>query len=199
MDHRPPALVTEPDEQQRIDRRTAMRAALGGASAAAVFVAPRIEGFSLSPDYAAAASCTDTSGNLTFNTEKPGGCAVICWGTKNGNTSGGCGGLCANGCCSDETQNLQLPGTNFNLRFDMGGTAACAGCTDNAGYRYAINGIDPPFQSCTLNYGISNDCNKPAPTVANNNVALTNWVNTFTCNSANTNRSLTVTFACECN
>jgi hypothetical protein len=53
---------TEPDDApgeagaSRLDRRAAMKAALGGAAAAAVFSAPRIEGFSVAPGYAAMAT-----------------------------------------------------------------------------------------------------------------------------------------------
>lgn len=48
-----------------------MKAALGGAAAAAVLTAPRIKGFSLAPDYAAAASCvpmTQLNADLAFGT-----------------------------------------------------------------------------------------------------------------------------------
>ncbi len=48
-----PAVGADPNG---FDRRQALRAALGGAAAAAVFAAPRVEGFSITPTYASAAS-----------------------------------------------------------------------------------------------------------------------------------------------
>lgn len=49
---------TDPETASHgIDRRTALKAAVGGVTAAAVFAAPRIESFSVAPDYAAAATC----------------------------------------------------------------------------------------------------------------------------------------------
>ncbi len=187
-------------ESSRLNRRGAMRAALGGAVAGAVFVAPRVAGFSVAPSYAAAASCTSGAGSPALNSAKPDLCAVICWGNKNGNAGDpfGCG--CNNCKCSDETQNLSLPGTNFSLRFDVGGTAGCFGCGKNGGYRYQINGIDPPFQQCTLTFGGSSNCNSPATITANNNVPLTSWASgTMVCNSDNTNVTMNVTFTCTCN
>src|SRR4051794_16986028 len=53
--------------RSRLDRRAAMKAALAGVAAAAVWQAPRIEGLSVAPDVAQAASCTGgtaTSGPL---------------------------------------------------------------------------------------------------------------------------------------
>ncbi|MEI2808655.1 MAG: hypothetical protein V9F00_00140 [Nocardioides sp.] len=46
---------------ETIGRRATMKAALGGAVAGAVFVAPRIEGFSIAPDYAAASTAFTTN------------------------------------------------------------------------------------------------------------------------------------------
>lgn len=46
-------------DQVRVDRRQAMKAALGGAAAAVALSVPRIEGFSIAPDYAAASSASD--------------------------------------------------------------------------------------------------------------------------------------------
>lgn len=185
-------------ESSRLNRREAMRAALGGAVAGAVFVAPRVAGFTVAPNYAAAASCTSGNANLAFDSTKPTLCAVICWGNKNGNSAFACG--CNNCICSDETQNLTLPGTNFSLRFDVGGTAGCFGCSKNGGYRYEINGIDPPFQQCTLNFGGSTNCNRPAAITANGNVPLTSWASgNMVCNTDNDNVTMNVTFACTCN
>lgn len=71
----------------RIDRRQAMKAALGGAAAAAVLTAPRIEGFSFAPDFAAASSqCaenTQVGGTSTLTKTSPrcNSCSLCCWGT----------------------------------------------------------------------------------------------------------------------
>lgn len=192
---------TEPVDSTRLDRRKAMKAALGGAAAGATFVAPKVAGFSVAPDYAAAASCTGGNSTLTHNSEKPDYCAVYCWGGKNGNTFIDCGGLCANGCCKDESQSLTLSGTNFKLTFDVGGSLCCYFCGTNGGYRYEIEGIDPPFQKCNLSYNISNQCTGPAnlPITHHNNVPMNNWVGGMNCNDCNNNKFLTITFACECN
>ena len=80
-------------EATRLDRRQAMKAALGGAAAAAVFTAPRIEGFSTAPNYASAVTtpaCANANGNATLNkTSEP--CGFFnnwdcCWGGRNGST-----------------------------------------------------------------------------------------------------------------
>lgn len=82
-------------EANRLDRRQAMKAALGGAAAAAVFTAPRIEGFSTAPHYASAVTvpaCVDKNGNGTLTRNNTNGCAggYRCWGGTSG--VGGCGG-----------------------------------------------------------------------------------------------------------
>lgn len=54
----------------QIERRAALRAALGGAAAAAAFTSPRIQGFSVAPDYAAAScvsSVTPTTWPMDFH------------------------------------------------------------------------------------------------------------------------------------
>lgn len=190
-----------PEDSNRLDRRNAMKAALGGAAAGAVFVAPKVAGFSIAPDYAAAASCTSANSALTYNSEKPNLCAVYCWGGKNGNTAFGCGGTCTVNCCHDESQTLALSGTNFKLTFDVGGSLCCAGCSSNGGFRYQIEGIDPPFQKCNLSYNISNTCAGPAnlPITHNNNVPMNSWVSGMNCSDCNNNKFLNITFACECN
>ena len=69
------ANAEEPERQEAeflsgesIARRQALKAAIGGAAAAAAFVAPRIEGFSIAPDYASAASCTTGTGVTSHDT-----------------------------------------------------------------------------------------------------------------------------------
>lgn len=66
------AQATSTDEERtRLDRRTAMRVALGGAAAGAAFTAPRIDGLSLAPDYASAATAC-TLGPAGTSTSVPG-------------------------------------------------------------------------------------------------------------------------------
>jgi len=55
-------------ERGAVDRRTAMKAALGGAVAAAAWTAPRIEHLSVAPDFAQAATCLPSSGFVTRTT-----------------------------------------------------------------------------------------------------------------------------------
>lgn len=67
------AQATSTDEERtRLDRRTAMRVALGGAAAGATFMAPRIDGLSVAPDYAAAATaCTIGAAGTSVNIPGP--------------------------------------------------------------------------------------------------------------------------------
>lgn len=124
---------------QRIDRRRAMQVALGAATAAAVWSAPRVEGFSLAPDYAAAASCTGGSGAQT--TKNSNNCAAgttECWG---------------NNCCGNFAYGaVNIPG-GFTLNGVIGGNVN----GDNGSLNMVIAGIDPPFQQCTVN--VAGNCN----------------------------------------
>jgi hypothetical protein len=56
-------IVSNPSDslQAQVERRAALKAALGGAAAAAVLAGPTISSFSVAPPYAAAASGTATS------------------------------------------------------------------------------------------------------------------------------------------
>ena len=73
-------------DDTRLDRRAAMKAAIGGAAAAAALTAPKVSGFSLAPDLAAAASqCapgTTTAGNSINGSSTTYG-LFKCWGTGN--------------------------------------------------------------------------------------------------------------------
>ena len=84
------------DEVRQLNRRTALKVAIGGVAAGTVFVAPRIEGFKVVPDYAAAGTCDATSKSTAGRTSNTvycvAGCGSVlfnfnCWGADNG----GCG------------------------------------------------------------------------------------------------------------
>lgn len=120
-----------------------MKAALAGAAAAAVWQVPRIEELSIAPDVAQAA--TTTSGtqtqNLPVNDASLLGTGVTCWGASTSQNT-----------CGTSTLNFAIG--NFNVAVTLGGgTARALGVTNqNTGYVNAvIDGIDPPFESCTIN------------------------------------------------
>lgn len=72
-------------DKKSIDRRDAMKAALGGAAAAAALSAPKVSGFRVLPDYAAAASGLST---ITIGSVGDGTCGqgrAYCWGSFTGN------------------------------------------------------------------------------------------------------------------
>ena len=128
-------------EQSRIDRRTAMKAALGGAAVAAAWTAPRIEGLSLAPDFAAAASCSGGSiGTITKNSNNCGtGGSTECFG---GN------------CCNTVSMGgATVAGNNFSVNANIGGEVN----GDSGFVNFTVSGIDPPFQRCTVN--VSGNCN----------------------------------------
>src|SRR4029077_2721851 len=92
----------------RLDRRAAMKAALAGAAAAAVWEAPRIEGLSVAPDVAQAASCTGgTVNSPTFSAVSHSvgnlGEVQFCWGALSGTA------------CTNRTLNATTPGTTFGV------------------------------------------------------------------------------------
>ena len=188
------------EDSNRLDRRKAMKAALGGAAAGAVFVAPKVAGFSIAPDYAAAASAAcgtngTTNGGFSRESVDPNLCLVNCWGNKNGNWSATCGGLCGDGCCADHNTVTRLPNaTNgpFILNFTVGGRVGNSGR-----WNYNINGIDPPFQSCNVQVNANCNFNGTANTTFNANGSRNE--NNATCNDAgNSNRTITVNMTCTC-
>lgn len=132
-----------PVDGQQVDRRTVMKAALGGAVAGAAFVAPRVVGFSVAPDYAAAASCT---GNQTTEVNRTSSvkCANIhAWGGFN---SGSCFS-----CNSTSFGPLSNTVLNFTLTVNGSGGAGGIYCGRNGDFNIAVNGMDPPFQQCKVN------------------------------------------------
>ena len=129
----------DPVVADSVARRAAMKAALGGAAAAAVWSAPRIEGLSLAPDYAAAASCTGGSmGEQSHNSNNCDSGTTECWG---------------NNCCGTFNWDQQIVASRFTWNGSLAGNVN----TDSGNVSVNVNGIDPPFQRCTVN--VSGNCN----------------------------------------
>ena len=184
-DQFPPAdaPVTGRADRIRLSRRAAMKAAVGGAVAAGVFVAPRVEGFSLVPDYASAASGVDGSDadNLSTVTSQavPGPfcllkCCITCWNatgvsTNCGSTTCACG---TNKSCGNETNQATIgtltinknspSGSSINLNYKLWGPPeGCTGppTTQTASLKYVLAGIDDPFQHCDV--AVTGTCGPP--------------------------------------
>jgi hypothetical protein len=186
------------DRPERVDRRAAMKAALAGAAAAAVWSAPRIEGLSIAPDVAQAASCTSPSADTTNHPATTSLTLVEqCWGVLNAGAIS----------CSDFTQNRNA--LKFNIGVRIGGDDG--GDLFNGGgfVKVTINGIDPPFQRCTVNVqancfigliGGLNAEGSPDRFVINNNGTFpTANANQFSCNITGWLPERTiVNVACEC-
>lgn len=136
-----------------------MKAAVGGGAAAAAWVAPRVEGFSIAPDFAAAASCVSGSSNTTFGTTRRSNncfwdnCCEACvngTGGSNGNCNGG--GTCNGASCGNQarTGTLSIPrtggGTNFDFNYSFLGSA----WNGQASLNGTLSGVDPPFVNCSV-------------------------------------------------
>ena len=116
-----------------------MKAALAGAAAAAVWSAPRIEGLSIAPDVAQAASCTTPSPDTTTHAaEIDFNLIQQCWGHLE---------LTDN--CTDFT--VTRNALNFNIGVRIGGDDGGPIFLGGGFVRVTVNGIDPPFQRCTVN------------------------------------------------
>lgn len=181
------AQATSIDEDRaRLDRRTAMRAALGGAAAGAAFMAPRIDGLSVAPDYAAAATaCTIGAAGTSVNIPGPAekynlgvGCAnTRCWGLCfaggiNSNQSGCYMGFnCPNNAGNYDGTNdsngantgvaLNLLGSE--LRYAVAGSQKwtglyCTNWSNDSRAHMKINTKASPFNKCEATMSIS--CNQ---------------------------------------
>lgn len=164
-----------PPSEDALARRAALKAALGGTVGAAVWMAPRVEGLSLAPDYAAAASCVGGSASqLSKNSID---CSYYgeqeCWG---------------NGCCETYNFSQQSIGSKpFILNASLSGNVNNDGTAS-----VTINNIDPPFQRCNVN--VVGNCNNggsfrvgpPGGPYSNGNNASRN----FTVNSNGTTNTL---------
>jgi len=120
-----------------------MKAALAGVAAAAVWQAPRIEGLSVAPDVAQAASCTGGTVNSPVQnavSHSVGlGINQLCWGGLSGNL------------CTNRTVTATIPNNNFGFSVNASGyvqNLIAGGTINNGSLAVTVNGIDPPFQSC---------------------------------------------------
>ena len=176
----------------RISRRAAMKAAVGGAVAAGVFIAPRVEGFSLVPDYASATSGNDSSESQTISTltSQSGTaafcllkCCVTCWNSTgvatrcSGNSLCTCGNAITNSSgvhktCGDSTTDyvagsFTVPknspaGTFINMNYKLWGPTE--GCTNQTPtLNYVLAGISSHYQSCNVNVTASPDASPSSP------------------------------------
>ncbi len=184
-------MAEEVDQEQPsstvMDRRAAMRAALGGAAAGAAFAAPRISGLSIIPDYAAAGTaCADgpvgTSVSISgYKSSKwrtlP--CLrtshAICYGGTTTNIADGCG---SNWNCNNQgnygnANDWATNGVNLSIGSYATMTYVVAGSSKQSGTGFnwsndsrshmQINAMDQKFNSCTANLAIS--CNSGTPKV----------------------------------
>jgi hypothetical protein len=194
---------------ERISRRRAMKAAVGSGVAAATFVAPRVEGLSIAPDYAAAASGTNATNNATINATRSNSgtayyclvtCCMLCWNangiyTKCAATNCTAGGPspCQNGnsndnyCCGNPVNHARTGtltvnknvGSPITLNYNIWGGV---GQGDPPSLNLTISGIDPPFQSCTVT--INGSCNAGGFRIENANNNST-FSQTFAGNNGN--------------
>jgi hypothetical protein len=147
-----------------------MKLAVGGAVAAGVFVAPRVEGFSLVPDYASAASGEDQSPEADFTTttfQAAAGplcgskCCVTCWNstgvTANCSLSTctcGSNKSCGNSSTDAQTGALVVnknspPGSTINLNYALWGpTEGCS--NETPALNMTLAGVSGAFESCDL-------------------------------------------------
>lgn len=158
-------------DARRISRREALRrVAVAGAAAGAVWAAPRIEGMSIAPDYAAAASGNNankttpalaSSASRGYNCFCFGfgnACCVVCWsGTNGSNCSGAVCGNCTNNCTGTQNTQLIVPTFNNPNAITMNGALSGNVRDANAALNLVLNGIDPPFQQCTV--AVNGVCN----------------------------------------
>jgi hypothetical protein len=182
-------------EPVRIDRRAAMKAALAGAAAAAVWQAPRIEGLSVAPDVAQAATGTCVGGTTQFVKNSNGALLGRCWG----NTE------LVGAACGVATVNTALPAPwSFDAVLTFGGEWTTLG-SSNGFVTIDVNGIDPPFERCTANItgACSGNTFSAVPSTLNFNSDVT-AVDTaqLECSGSapvvGQSASATITIACTC-
>lgn len=195
---------TEEPSQTQIDRRTAMKAALGGAVAAAAWSAPKIEGLSLSPDYASAASQTTVPATVVnaHRAENAGGSTYVCVGHHNGGMYGSCSDW------SPSATTIAIPNTSetFTLNATLGQRTKNAGFTNvqlsgltNSNYfcDVTLNGycqMTPGAANVGGNAGNLNSGG--ATTTLNTATSSVNWGTTCNGSALYIDTILTVSVAC---
>lgn len=192
----------------RHSRRDAMKkAALASSAAAVVWAAPRVEGFRVAPDYAAAASGTNASqgsgakdsSTVNYNCFCFGfgnTCCETCWATTNNGCSGAVCGNCTNTCTGSQTGSLTIAKFSGNIvaNYSLSGDVSSGGPLN-----VAVSGIDPPFQTCNVvvNGTCSNGTFVGGGTQTLNDSG--NLAFTPRCSGANCNMNASVTITLACN
>ena len=133
--------MPDPDDPRRIARRDAMRAALAGATVAALAEPPRILSLSVAPDTAAAATEPCTAGSRTIlhpilNPERQ------CWGTT-----------APNGTCVDLVIEPDQRGS-FTIAATIGGN-------DNGMGGHATVVVEGPIPPAVCSASLTADCQPP--------------------------------------
>lgn len=166
-----------PETDNEHSRRDLLRkAAVGFGVAAGVWVAPKIEGLSLTPDYAAAGTVRGTFNIKRTQTPCPGG--NNCWGACN---------------CNSATVPATIGGEPISITWagkaDVGGSG-----TANVDF----SSMDPPFNSnckVTAVTGNTNCCLNPfRPGAITNNSASWDFNNDFF--SSGQGNDVTITIVC---
>lgn len=187
----------EPEDQplaEAASRRDFLRkTAVATGVTAATWAAPNIQGLSLRPDYAAAASCSPASGNAMWSSV---GCSAgnCLSGTCNDNFFGTCGNMVVSGTVAT---GHPAGASNFSL------TVPPAPSTSAYTVPVSFGNVDPPFVSCAVT-GFT--ATTPTPGCITQNATFT--ANTVkwdfgvgpglitTCATAAGNFSVTVTCTC---
>jgi len=147
----------------RLSRRNAMRAAVATATVVGVWSAPRIEGLSIVPDYAAAATCSipngtqSTTKNSAFKACGPGGTSKqICWGNAFC-SGGGNAGTATCGTANGALPALAKPNAgNISLNYSVAGAVYNGNSNTDVQsansrvFGLSLTGMDANVQSCTL-------------------------------------------------
>lgn len=193
---------------ETIGRRATMKAALGGAVAGAVFVAPRIEGFSIAPDYAAA-STAFTTNTASSNFNLPGDAsAKIC---MDGNSGWPC---CSNsGRCTGSTTSNFLVASGIGGAADINASVTLAGFlndstanggTNGGSLAVTVDGItDHTNETCTASANHSANCNGwTGPSAQALNMSNANQAQLgpqdLNCSYRIASSSITVSVTCTC-
>jgi hypothetical protein len=217
----------EPDREystERVSRRAAMKIAAAGTTVAAVWAAPRIEGMSVVPNYAAAATCVvpgdvrSTTKNSAYKACGPGGASKqICWG----NAVCSAGGNSGNAVC--DTANGALPvmpkpsgNGNIGLAYSSAGAVFNGNSTtdvESANSKVSglsLTGMDANVASCTLD--VTGSCSlgsfragtvSTALGTATNEQLVANgsfsdvWVKCTGTSTSGHSASFTLTLSCE--
>lgn len=160
----------------RTSRRDALKkAAAGGAIAGALWVAPKVEGLSLVPEYASAGTVRNTTFFVAIGGDGPSYPGYSNWFSYRSGSSGGW-----NGPTQNTTLNIPISlgaAGNAVMTIPQGTQADGNPFTGNVAFN-----VDPPFNQCRIT-GLSSspgpstpDSIGPAP-VPNNVGSFTQWFN----------------------